>query len=123
MKVNILGVNYEIVLQSKSENPKLENAYGICETYSKKIVIDSEIGTDGNKDNLENIEAFRRKVVRHEIIHAFFHESGLSVNSDYAMNEELVDWIAFQFPKMFKVFAEINVIDVKDIEQEVKHAR
>lgn len=121
MKVNILGVDYEILLQSKSENPKLENAYGICETYSKKIVIDSEIGTDGNKDNLENIEAFRRKVVRHEIIHAFFHESGLSINSDYAMNEELVDWIAFQFPKMFKVFAEINVIDVKDIEWGVKH--
>lgn len=30
--VNILGVDYEIVLQSKSENPKLESAYGICET-------------------------------------------------------------------------------------------
>ncbi len=115
MKVNILGVDYEMILQSKSEKPKLENAYGICETYSKKIVIDSEIGTDGNKDNLENIEAFRRKVVRHEIIHAFFHESGLSINSAYAMNEELVDWIAFQFPKMLKVFAEIDVVNYEDI--------
>lgn len=114
MKVNILGVDYEIVLQSKSENPKLENAYGICETYSKKIVIDSEIGTDGNKDNLENIESFRRKVVRHEIVHAFFHESGLSINSDYAMNEELVDWIAFQLPKMVNVMSELNVLGISD---------
>ena len=28
--------------------------------------------------------------------------------SDYSNNEELVDWLAMQFPKMFKVFQELG---------------
>lgn len=111
MKVNILGTDYEIIKQTKEENPKLEEALGFCEMYSKKIVIDSEIGTDGNKMTVENVDAFKRKVLRHEIIHAFFAESGLRSNSDYAENEELVDWIAIQFPKMMKIFSELGVLD------------
>lgn len=45
------------------------------------------------------------EVMRHEVIHAFFNESDLS---DYSNNEELVDWLAMQFPKMFKVFQELG---------------
>ena len=37
-----------------------------------------------------------KKVIRHELVHAFLFESGLSVNS-WADNEEIVDWIAIQF--------------------------
>ena len=113
MTVNILGTDYEVITQTEEENPKLKEAYGLCEMYSKKIVL-SDIKEDVM--NVDNIEAFKRKVVRHEIIHAFFAESGLRSNSDYAQNEELVDWIAIQFPKillfmryrvnvLFKIFA------------------
>ena len=41
LKINILGTDYTIKRQSKSENPKLENAYGLCESYSKEIVLDT----------------------------------------------------------------------------------
>ncbi len=47
------------------------------------------------------------KFLRHEVIHAFFSESGLD---DYSSNEELVNWIAIQFPKMLQVFKEIEAI-------------
>lgn len=107
MKVNILGTDYEVITQTEEENPKLKDAYGLCEMYSKKIVL-SDIKEDVM--NVDNIEAFKRKVVRHEIVHAFFAESGLRSNSDYAQNEELVDWIAIQFPKMLKVMGELEVL-------------
>ena len=107
MTVNILGTDYEIITQTEEENPKLKEAYGLCEMYSKKIVL-SDIKEDVM--NVDNIEAFKRKVVRHEIIHAFFAESGLRSSSDYAQNEELVDWIAIQFPKILKVMGELEVL-------------
>ena len=39
-KVNILGTEYSIKGQIGKETPKLEHADGICEFYSKEIVID-----------------------------------------------------------------------------------
>ncbi len=111
MTVNILGTDYEVITQTEEENPKLKEAYGLCEMYSKKIVL-SDIKEDVM--NVDNIEAFKRKVVRHEVVHAFFAESGLRSNSDYAQNEELVDWIAIQFPKMVKVMSELNVLGISD---------
>ena len=36
-------------------------------------------------------------------------ESGLDSCNDWAGNEELVDWIARQFPKMLDTFKEIGI--------------
>jgi hypothetical protein len=50
--------------------------------------------------------------LRHEIIHCFLHESGVWGSSSgadsWAMNEEMVDWIAMQFPKILKVFKQLG---------------
>lgn len=108
MKINILGTEYEILKQTEEENPKLEEANGICELYSKKIILRN---IPDDKMNFENMVAFNHKILRHEIIHAFFAESGLRTNSDFAENEELVDWIAIQFPKIAKVFSDLNIWD------------
>ena len=109
MKVNILGTDYDVIEQTGKENPKMIENNGICEQYSKKIIVCplSEYVCEPNA--FENIEDFHNKVIRHEVIHAFFGESGLMSNSSYADNEELVDWIAIQFPKMAKVFKELGV--------------
>jgi hypothetical protein len=47
--------------------------------------------------------------MRHELIHAFLFESGLDCCS-WADKEEIVDWIAIQFPKLQNVFEQINVV-------------
>ena len=99
MKVDILGTKYKILRQTESENPKLEDADGLCELYSKKIVL-REITPD--KMTFENAKEYEKKVLRHEIVHAFFAESGLRHECDFAYNEELVDWIAIQIPKIAK---------------------
>lgn len=53
-----------------------------------------------------DLEYFERKVLRHEIIHAFLHESGLH---DLAMDEQIVDWLAIQFPKINQMFEELEI--------------
>lgn len=109
-KVNILGTDYEIFEQSESQNPKLKNCNGLCEQYSKKIVINS---FDDVKDDVmvvENFDDFVKKVTRHEIIHAFLGESGLKSCSEWAENEEMVDFFANQFPKMVEAMKQAGCL-------------
>ena len=52
--------------------------------------------------------------MRHEILHAFLYESGLRENSctsfAWAENEEMIDWFAIQFPKILKIYGELNIL-------------
>jgi len=106
--INILGTDYEIKSQTEKENIKLVGADGICEFFSKEIILDE---FKQSESKLANLEKYKYQVLRHEVIHAFFHESGLDISSDYARNEELVDWIAIQFPKIYRAFKELEVLE------------
>lgn len=97
MKVNVLGTEYEIIKDDTGSNPKLEGCYGYFEAYSKKIVLENDYTI--NDKTIENFSDFEKKVLRHEIIHAFFHEAGLR---NYCEDEVLVDFLSFQIPKMIK---------------------
>lgn len=108
-KVNVLGTEYTVSVVSKSEDPQLEYCDGYCDKTSKKIVVIAK--PDDNE--LENYEEYLKKVVRHEIIHAFLFESGLHENfmhNGSGHDETTVDWIAVQFPKMLKAFKEADAI-------------
>ena len=107
MKIDILGTKYAIYERSKEQDSFLNNCDGYCDKTTKEIVIikqskDSELG---------DWEVYRRKILRHEIIHAFLFESGLHENwehKQYGHDETYVDWIAVQFPKMQKAFEQAN---------------
>lgn len=107
MKINILGTQYQLRYEQATDAEKIKNSNGYIEPYSKEMVISNFI-EDGTAIN--NLEDFEKKVIRHEIIHAFLQESGLSCNSDWATNEEMIDWIALQFPKLAKAFEEAKAI-------------
>jgi len=107
-RVNILGTAYTIKRNCNPEKyPKLKDLWGFTDYSTKEIVI-SKI--DKCDESIEDIRVFINKVVRHEVIHAFLYESGLDENSEFAKNEELIDWIALQYMKMFEVFDELGVI-------------
>lgn len=106
MTINILGTPYTIIEQSEKDNPKLKDSDGLCEQYSKKIILSSDIRTSEDVMTVENVDEYRKNVLRHEIIHAFLGESGLRGNSEWAENEEMVDWFAIQFEKLCRAFAE-----------------
>lgn len=105
MKVSILGTEYEIKLKSPKEDPKLEGNWGYNDETTKEIVIDN-LKDDADAEDLAKLDAFSLKVLRHEIIHCFFNESGLGECCEFARDEVLVDWIARQLPKIVKACEE-----------------
>lgn len=108
MTINILGTQYTV---TRSHNdPRLENGDGICDETTKEIVVETYEGDDGKPGVKAQLDIQRKKTVRHEIVHAFLFECGLAENSDWAQNEELVDWIAIQGPKLWKAWKEADAL-------------
>jgi hypothetical protein len=109
-KINVLGTTYTIKEQSESENELLQGCDGYCDWTTKEIVVEREMyGT------LLDMEAYIRKVIRHEIVHAFLLESGLHECSgetkSWASNETMVDWIARQGEKIYAAWREAGALD------------
>ena len=111
--INVLGTNYNIIFTSEVEDyPCWEECNGFIDFTVKKIYIRNQWQ---DPDTMKDMYVFIKKTTRHEIIHAFLYESGLNNDSkrsnSWAINEEMVDWIAIQFPKIKKVFEEVGVIE------------
>lgn len=102
--VNILGQEYRIIFGQVTD-PKLENADGYCDSTTKQIVVRSDIPE--TVDTVADLDVYKNKVLRHEIIHAFLYESGLDSNS-WGSNEEIVDWIALQLVKIVQVVDKVS---------------
>ncbi len=114
MKVNILGAEYEIIIEPRNSNRKLEQCNGYCDSSVKEIHLCDMKDDESDIMAIHNMDEYRKRALRHEIIHAFLEECGLSNNSsdseNWAVNEEMVDWIALQFPKMLKAFREVDCL-------------
>ena len=88
MKIDILGTEYRIETHKASEDSYMEEKglAGYCEEENKLIVVAdmSEekyfVGMDEKAQ-----ETYRKKTLRHEIMHAFLNESGLSDSSNRLM--------------------------------------
>lgn len=115
--VNILGARYAIVMKVPyDKDPALDHRFGYCSMDDRKIVVGDLDTLDSWKK--ESPEAKSRQyctTLRHEIIHAYFMESGLwgsslQYDEGWATNEEMTDWIAIQFPKLHKTFVEVGCI-------------
>lgn len=108
--VSILGTPYRILFRKTKDDPILGDTDGYTDQTAKKIVI-------GEKDpdcDLENFEVYQRQVIRHEIVHAYFMESGLHAsleNKPQGVPEMYVDWFAIQAPKIFETFDELGVLE------------
>ena len=108
-KVNVLGMEYSIVIADESEDKLLVGADGYCDKTTKRI----GIHTEGKSCELGCFEVYQKKVLRHEIIHAFMFESGIAENFEhkqFGQEETLVDWIAIQFPKMLEAFKQADCL-------------
>lgn len=106
-EVTILGTTYKIIWDDAGKDPKLEDALGYCELWAKEIHIDTQDKSGDKGLVIGYAEALRNKVVRHEIVHAFLQESGLGSRS---LDEELVDWIAIQLPKIAAAVESLGVM-------------
>lgn len=109
-KVNVLGTEYTIVFDVPDED--LPEGSDACMDHSIKTIKIAHFETD--RDSIKDLEVYKKKVLRHEIIHAFLYESGLWNNSGnvtaWGQSEEITDWIAIQTPKLFKAFKEADCL-------------
>lgn len=105
--VHILGTEYKILIIEEEDYRFNKEADGWCDPQAKEILI---FNFKQSVDSVKDLVAYQKKVLRHEIVHAFLYESGLWQNSYaskcWAQNEEMVDWIAIQEPKIHKAFEE-----------------
>lgn len=112
MTVNVLGTDYAITVKKYADDPYFEkwSANGYRDGMLKEIVLCDLTTYPGFEDETaEYMATVHKKTLRHEIVHAFLYESGLDSNShetkgSWAMNEEMVDWIAIQGPKIYKAW-------------------
>lgn len=115
MNVSIMGTCYDIrFVDEYPERLKSVGEYadGLFNRCNREIYIlknkDKDFTDEGRKRHMNC-------VLRHEIIHAYLEESGLSANSNmisaWAQNEEIVDWLAIQSSKIFATFQEVGCLD------------
>lgn len=99
--VDVLGVKY-LIIEDDIEND------GECDSSTRIIKIDKSLNRVPNKDDKKDLKQYKRKVLRHEVIHAIMEECGLSVHADIH-NEQFVDWIAVMYPKLKVMFEKLEI--------------
>lgn len=118
MTVNILGTPYEIIVKKYDEEGAFDrrSIAGFCDGYAKEIVVCDMHTYKGWENEAEKtVAAAQKQTLRHEIVHAFFDESGLMDSSSmvecpWSKNEEMVDWIANQGMKIYKAWQEADAL-------------
>ena len=118
MKVNILGTDYQILVKKYDEDEAFERRSidGYCNSLTKEIVVCDLNSKECWKYEPQcAINTAHKEILRHEIIHAFFSESGLqdsalAYDGGWAKNEEMVDWIALQGLKLYEAWKSADAI-------------
>lgn len=116
MTVNILGTEYRIVKKSYTDDSDFakRSIDGYCDPLNKCIVYcDMTTYPGWENETSQDAATVEKQIIRHEIVHAFFNESGLSessfkVDGPWAKNEEMVDWFALQGLKIYKAWEDAN---------------
>lgn len=102
--VNILGAEYRIIIDDEMHQTERDGA-------ERRYLHEISLRPKSDMLNSEATDYERalrfNEVGRHEILHAFFDESGLE---GYSEDEQLINWLAVQSPKIFKIFAELDLL-------------
>lgn len=112
--VSVLGTTYRVSLVNKLDGDG--NLGGFCDADLHQIKLLDLSKVEGwSKESIAKIKAREKEIFRHEIVHAFFDESGLKFNTTnldqrWADNEEMVDWFAIQGPKIVKAWREAGCL-------------
>lgn len=109
MMVSVLGTEYTIEYKDSHTDPILERNDGYCDSSQRLIVI----ANIEKRSEVKNPEKIKKRILRHEIIHAFMSESGLEddwEHKEFGQEETVVDWFAIQFPKLLEAFKEVNAL-------------
>ena len=106
-KVSILGHQWRVLERSEESDDRLAEVLGYCDQYTRTIVVSDMKNVVKDPMAVGNIKALKNKTLRHEIIHAVLGECGLRGCSEWAENEEMVDWFAIMIPELLGVMSAV----------------
>ena len=122
MIINVLGQQYTVTKLKFFQDPLFKNneCDGYCNEWSKNIIycdMSTYPGFEG--EATEVIKTAEQQTLRHEIVHAFLAESGLSfcasdIPGPWAKSEEIIDWIALQGPKICAAWRQAGALPAED---------
>ena len=107
--IKVLDTDYKIDYRVEKDDEYLSDWIGYCDKYLKLIVISDDLKEESQRMGSQWEESYKlmqKKVLRHELTHAFITECGLdgSSSGQWAGNEELIDFLAFNAHKLVKLF-------------------
>ena len=120
--IKVLDTDYTIYVDNNRNYLDKFNADAVTDEVAKTIHI-YNIFLDVEDNEKSKEEVFKREI-RHEIIHAFIYECGLSTNiseeEGWPVSESMVDFWAIQYYKIGKIFEDAYTIinDIKKFSKE-----
>lgn len=109
-KIKIMGEKWRITIKEREEDPILSGANGYCRPTSRDIVICDLRDDDEYGDPI----GMMKHALKHELVHSMMFESGIGFCSHdaecWGTDEEIVDWIAKNSMKLFKLFRRCGLL-------------
>lgn len=103
-EIHILGSKWQII---EDDEFRIADADGFTDNSVREIHLRSIFSDE--KSSVADMEEYKRRVLRHEILHAFIFECGLDTENSWARNEEMVEFFALQFDKILTLFSTVKV--------------
>lgn len=100
--VNILGTEYAVRFDHKEKDSDGQTFF-----YKKEIALRPTEEMLDEDETIEEKEERFKEVFRHELFHSFLFEG---TGADYAYDENLINFLAVNSPKVFKVFQELDIL-------------
>lgn len=123
--VDVLGTPYSILCRRREDDKHLtsdEFCDGYCDGTAHKIILRNiEAEDESDPERVERLDVAYRRNMRHELIHAALHESGLNSECAWAYNEEMVDWFALQFEKLLQIFIQTGALELSMSDGFISH--
>ena len=121
--IEILGHEWTVLVTTDDVEPRLKDCTGFTDWTSRKVVVSRIPESD---TNLDYPDALMRKVLRHEIIHAYMFESGLGddwTHPEVGHDETMIDWMAYHLHKLEMVCGNAEGELMMRLLEERKHGR
>jgi hypothetical protein len=109
--LNILGSKWKLKVVPRYADPMFETVDGYADRSIRTMFVAED--SAHTIDDLKDWSEYQKVVKRHEIIHAYFFESGLAqdmYHPAYGHCEQSIDFFAIQFPKMIETFKKADAL-------------
>ena len=115
-KIAVMGTDFDITYTTEEDDPTIKGKSGVCYSLLHKIKIDQWIYLDDADGSVSETEKASKllsllAILRHEVMHAFFFQSGLDTQCSFAVGEMLIDWLSLKMPEIVDVMNENHLVE------------